>query len=308
MHIHKINSTSQEHQNFLAQNRKDPITGDAILEGDEVVFCASCKSVFLKDTWEYLGNIHCEQTGTLIDFPIQQSMQLKTNERILFYQTLDIYSTQISIPEKAKKTPWITQKRQISPYYNLFYSILKPVIITTFWLLSWLVFFIVYFKGGLSLIMSMLLTFIFYLVQIRARKMHDKYYGKKQKTLYQYFDHNTFYLTKNALIFSLPYGVKEYILSFKHVTTLVFHETNSTFNDSFCEIFYTKDNSNHSNKTLKFVLPDNTFYKDSFFNSIVIVSSLHSIPIIIDAYKENTIFKVQEIINRGNTNISFLNP
>ncbi len=50
MHIHKINSTSQEHQNFLAQNRKDPITGDSISEGDEVVFCASCKSVFLKDT------------------------------------------------------------------------------------------------------------------------------------------------------------------------------------------------------------------------------------------------------------------
>ena len=219
MHIHKINSTSQEHQNFLAQNRKDPITGDSISEGDEVVFCASCKSVFLKETWEYLGNRHCEQMETLIEFPIQQSMQLKTKERILFYQTLDIYSTQISIPKETKKTPWVTKKRYISPYYNLFYSIIKPVIITTFWLLSWVVFFIVYFKGFLSFFISIFLTFLFYLIQIVVRKIHDKYYGKKQKTLYQYFDHNTFYLTKHSIIFSLPYGVKEYILSLKHVIT-----------------------------------------------------------------------------------------
>jgi hypothetical protein len=47
MHIHKISSNFKEHQNFLAQNRKDPITGNSILENDDVCFCAGCKSVFL---------------------------------------------------------------------------------------------------------------------------------------------------------------------------------------------------------------------------------------------------------------------
>ncbi|WP_338813993.1 hypothetical protein V9L05_00815 [Bernardetia sp. Wsw4-3y2] len=307
MHIHKINPNSQEHQNFLAQNRKDPITGDSILEGDEVVFCAGCKSVFLKDTWEYLGNRHCEQSETLIDFPVQELMQLKAKERILFYQTLDTYSTQISIPARVKKAPWITKKRHISPYYNLFYSIIKPVTITAFWLLTWLIFFIVYLNGFLSFFISILLTFLFNLIHIVVRKIHDKYYGKKQKTLYKYFNHNTFFLTKHSLIFSHPYGVKEYILSLKYITTFVFHETKSTFDDSFCTIFYKKEDFNRSKMSLKFVLPDNTFYKDSFFDSLSLLSSFYSIPIIIDAHKENTILKVQEIINGGNTNVSFLN-
>ncbi|WP_338791945.1 hypothetical protein [Bernardetia sp. MNP-M8] len=76
MHIHKITSNFKEHQNFLAQNRKDPITGDTILQGDRVVFCAVCKSVFLSDTWEYLGKQHCEQSETLVEFPEKLS---KTN-------------------------------------------------------------------------------------------------------------------------------------------------------------------------------------------------------------------------------------
>jgi hypothetical protein len=81
MHIHKINSTFQEHQNFLAQNRIDPITGDSILEGDEVVFCAGCKSVFLKDSWEYLGNRHCEQHKTLPAIPIDTSLVFKISDQ-----------------------------------------------------------------------------------------------------------------------------------------------------------------------------------------------------------------------------------
>jgi hypothetical protein len=44
MHIHKIHK--QKHVDFLNQNRKDPITGDLIVAGDEIVFCGECKSVF----------------------------------------------------------------------------------------------------------------------------------------------------------------------------------------------------------------------------------------------------------------------
>ena len=63
MYIHKIDK--QLHSNFLKENRQDPITGDLIEEGDEVVFCASCKSAFLKDTWLYLDKKHCSQYRTI---------------------------------------------------------------------------------------------------------------------------------------------------------------------------------------------------------------------------------------------------
>ncbi|WP_375561885.1 hypothetical protein ACE193_04880 [Bernardetia sp. OM2101] len=75
MHIHKIHK--QKHYNFLNQNRKDPITGDLIVEGDEIVFCKECKSAFLKDTWEYLGKTHCNSSETLIDFPVQRVLELR---------------------------------------------------------------------------------------------------------------------------------------------------------------------------------------------------------------------------------------
>ncbi|WP_338762776.1 hypothetical protein WAF17_18285 [Bernardetia sp. ABR2-2B] len=63
MHIHKINI--DKHSDFLNEKRQDPITGDLIEEGDEVVFCASCKSAFLKDTWLYLDKKHCNQSQTI---------------------------------------------------------------------------------------------------------------------------------------------------------------------------------------------------------------------------------------------------
>ncbi|PIY12713.1 MAG: hypothetical protein COZ18_01425 [Flexibacter sp. CG_4_10_14_3_um_filter_32_15] len=106
MYIHKIDSIFPEHQNFLAQNRKEPITGDSISEGDEVFFCAGCKSVFLKDTREYLEKRHCEQTETLIEFPVQQEMRLKVEDSILFYTSLPKSGkSQASIPSQAKKSP-----------------------------------------------------------------------------------------------------------------------------------------------------------------------------------------------------------
>lgn len=74
MHIHKISSS--KHSHFLNEQRKDPITGDLILEGDEVVFCATCKSAFLKTSWEYMGKQHCESKKTLYIFPHSKSMRI----------------------------------------------------------------------------------------------------------------------------------------------------------------------------------------------------------------------------------------
>ncbi|WP_338812837.1 hypothetical protein V9L05_15900 [Bernardetia sp. Wsw4-3y2] len=75
MHIHKIHR--QKHFDFLNENRQDPITGDLIVAGNEVVFCDECKSAFLKETWEYLGGKHCDSSKTLIDFPIQKTLELR---------------------------------------------------------------------------------------------------------------------------------------------------------------------------------------------------------------------------------------
>lgn len=73
-HTHKL--STQNHFDFLNQDRKDPITGDLIKENDEVVICSSCKSAFLKESWEYLGNTHCEQNGTLEIIPKNKNLVL----------------------------------------------------------------------------------------------------------------------------------------------------------------------------------------------------------------------------------------
>jgi hypothetical protein len=77
--IHTL--TLQNHFDFLNQERKDPITGDLIKENDEIVICASCKSAFLKDSWQYLGNTHCEQKETLAVIPIDRSLVLEVSDQ-----------------------------------------------------------------------------------------------------------------------------------------------------------------------------------------------------------------------------------
>jgi uncharacterized RDD family membrane protein YckC len=61
---------------FLKENRQDPVTGDGFDIGDEVVFCASCKSAFLKESWEYMNSKHCGQTATLKEFPAVSKLTL----------------------------------------------------------------------------------------------------------------------------------------------------------------------------------------------------------------------------------------
>ncbi len=74
MHTHKI--SNQKHIHFLREERKDPITGDLILEGDEVVFCANCKSAFMKSSWEYINKWHCNSDKTLSKFPQSKNIRI----------------------------------------------------------------------------------------------------------------------------------------------------------------------------------------------------------------------------------------
>jgi len=67
MHIFRLDKDT--HRSFLEERRRDPITGDTFAPEDRVVFCASCKSAFLAESWEYIGHSHCGQQDTLTAFP-----------------------------------------------------------------------------------------------------------------------------------------------------------------------------------------------------------------------------------------------
>ncbi|PIY07638.1 MAG: hypothetical protein COZ18_16415 [Flexibacter sp. CG_4_10_14_3_um_filter_32_15] len=80
MRFRSVNSyqiREDRHQHFLLEERNDPVTGDSFSEGDEVVFCSVCKSAFLKDSWGYMGNKHCNQRATLPIFPKSKKLTLK---------------------------------------------------------------------------------------------------------------------------------------------------------------------------------------------------------------------------------------
>lgn len=74
LHTHLLNT--ETHSDFLNQKRVDPITGEKIEEGHTIVICAACKSAFFIESWEYLGNEHCNQENTLSEIPIAKSLQL----------------------------------------------------------------------------------------------------------------------------------------------------------------------------------------------------------------------------------------
>ncbi|AFM05474.1 hypothetical protein Fleli_3136 [Bernardetia litoralis DSM 6794] len=68
---------TENQTHFLAENRQDPITQDSFSIGDEIVFCAECKSAFLKESWEFMNLEHCNQKKTLKKFPISERLLLE---------------------------------------------------------------------------------------------------------------------------------------------------------------------------------------------------------------------------------------
>jgi len=69
MSVYRHTVDRSSHREFLGEGRKDPYTQDQIKAGDEIVFCAGCKSAFLYSSWEAMGGRHCNQTETLAEFP-----------------------------------------------------------------------------------------------------------------------------------------------------------------------------------------------------------------------------------------------
>ncbi len=74
---------------FIQENRQDPITGDGFGLGDQIVFCASCKSAFLRESWEYMNYEHCGQYSTLKKFPVSSELKL-SKQTISTYIKADV--------------------------------------------------------------------------------------------------------------------------------------------------------------------------------------------------------------------------
>ncbi len=111
MHIHKINS--EEHSAFLKENRQDPITGDLIEEGDEVVFCAECKSAFLKDTWIYLDKKHCNQSRTIKKPTFGQSLVLARAKQETVFIPLEGAKSFKKFSKHTKNGYWTSEYESI---------------------------------------------------------------------------------------------------------------------------------------------------------------------------------------------------
>ncbi|WP_338763857.1 hypothetical protein WAF17_20565 [Bernardetia sp. ABR2-2B] len=92
----------EKHSDFLKQERIDPITGDILQEGDNVVICASCKSAFLVDSWSYMDYKHCNQTHTLREIPRQEAVKIDRESRterldkLAFFQFRTVKQSEIT--------------------------------------------------------------------------------------------------------------------------------------------------------------------------------------------------------------------
>ncbi len=292
MHVHKIES--EKHKDFLLQNRIDPITGDLIVENDEVVFCASCKSVFLLDTWIYLDEKHCEQYETLEDFPSASVIHLKqAEETILFYQSLsNKASNNSNIPKKAKRKPWNHRQIKISKFQNFFHHPLLKIIKVGLWAVGLALFFT--FKSPFIL-GAFLLSFVLEIIEA----LHNHYFGKKSKSVYNLFKSNTFYLTRKSIGFTEPYGINSYTLEIENIDKIFFDE-NRYLNSIYCIIYYKKDGKN---KELDFSLPQEVFQNlTSLIDSLKLATGSTQLPIHIKSRSKNMSSHIKRLIIEGNTN------
>ncbi|WP_338813992.1 hypothetical protein V9L05_00810 [Bernardetia sp. Wsw4-3y2] len=278
MHIHKINSNLQEHQSFLAQNRKDPITGDSISEGDEVVFCAGCKSVFLRDTWEYLGSRHCEQSGTLIDFPLNYKLDLVSKEGIFFHTHFFGDDESNSFLNKLNTSMWRVKKSAaLESYY-----ILNGLIITVIVSIS-----VTIFVMFMAIIWAFFIGILFSSVTITfSIWYYFKYFKQSSISSKKNKEEKEFFFSKTGIGFSIHYGLKRFFLDAEYIESLQFRFNTGFFSPSYCII-------NYFNKTQN-KFPITNFFKQKkdkeFLNALKKLSSNLSIQIYVTV-NQNSIYQ-----------------
>lgn len=50
---------------FLAEHRRDPVTGRVFTTGDRVTLCGTCLLPFLEESWLGIGGAHCGQSSSV---------------------------------------------------------------------------------------------------------------------------------------------------------------------------------------------------------------------------------------------------
>ncbi|WP_291727399.1 hypothetical protein [Bernardetia sp.] len=200
MHIHKIDK--QTHADFLGQNRQDPITGDLIVAGDEIVFCNECKSAFLKDTWEYLGGRHCNQNRTLAVFPVRKTLNLKS-KREYFKAYLHSISDWKEFDTRLKTLPWVLSSLDMKEFRKKSKnSMLRLVLFVTSLLLVAILCYLLSFSSSVFMLF-LLITGIGFIGEFLSRSL--KSVDKSEKPQIS--------IEKDQIIVFMPYKEQKVTLA-----------------------------------------------------------------------------------------------
>jgi hypothetical protein len=99
----------RKHGKFLKEERHDPLTGERIKVGDEIVFCAKCKIAYLLSSWKVMADKNakcckdCDHTKTLKEFPQTNKKPLRFNKKPIHSPSSS--SSSISIKKGEKNSP-----------------------------------------------------------------------------------------------------------------------------------------------------------------------------------------------------------
>lgn len=211
MNIHKINLHS--HSDFLDERRQDPITGDLILEHDEIVFCGECKSAFLKSSWEYLNEKHCNQNRTLATFPVKKTLNLKS-KRQYFKAYLHNISDWKQFDTQIKTLPWVLSSLDMKVYYQTvknqgitikdLFIIFMCVLVSTILILTIL---------KISTSFSVSLIFVVFAVFALAMKFLVNASQKDSKVLLKHDNKPAISIEKDQIIIFMPYKEQKVTLA-----------------------------------------------------------------------------------------------
>lgn len=151
MNIHTVEE--KKHKNFLKEERKDPFTKQKIKAGDQIVFCAKCKSVFLVSSWNAIGGEHCNQIETLQRFPSSDKERLIINHK---YNNIPVYLKALkkikdflkNLPQEliflrnsfcnfGKMTFYMNEQKMCKVYFLISVLFLPLLLVILFWGIMW---------------------------------------------------------------------------------------------------------------------------------------------------------------------------
>ncbi len=283
---------SDLHKELLAQNRIDPITGDTILEGDEVVFCAGCKSIFLKDTWEYLGKKHCNQIRTLRSIP-STSIKMKLGSDILYYQPANtIKAIDLEITPYMKG--WVYKENDTGRFHNRLFGEKEFSFKAWFYVLSFMSFLISNFIIQDSLFFLLSITFTFGAYPF-LKSLKREEYKKSLTSKYKDIQTQSFIIKPNGISVCSAYGIKEVFLHSNNLKAITFCDLGLFFKT---EIIFEYGTGQTINVPIEKGRID--YNLDNFLNALARLSQGLDFPITLYIKDKENIEKANQFIEEKN--------